>query len=75
MHNNKKNDKWCNYHHDVSSLARDDMIYVRKEDIDNGITYGAFNNMNTNEKYTKNKPKPNKGTYYLIQCLGIEKFN
>ena len=67
MHNNKK--------HDGSSLERDAMIYIRKEDIDNGITYGAFNNMNENEKYTKDKPKPNKGTYYLIQCLGIEKFD
>ena len=67
MHNNKKNNK--------SSLERDAMIYIRKEDIDNGITYGAFNNMNANEEYTKNKPKPNKGTHYLIQCLGIEKFN
>jgi len=67
MHNNKK--------HDGSSLERNDMIYIRKEDIDNGITYGAFNNMNENEEYTKDKPRPNKGTYYLIQCLGIEKFD
>ena len=49
MHNNKK--------HDGSSLEKDDMIYIRKEDIDNGITYGAFNNMNENEEYTKDKPK------------------
>ena len=50
MHNNKKDDK--------SNLKVDDMIYIRKEDIDNGITYGAFNNMNENEEYTKDKPKP-----------------
>ena len=67
MHNNKK--------HDGSSLERDAMIYIRKEDIDNGITYGAFNNMNENEEYTKDKPKANKGTYYLIKCLGTEEFN
>ena len=67
MHNNKK--------HDEASLERGDMIYIRKEDIDNGITYGAFNNMNENEEYTKDKPKPNKGTYYIIECLGIEKFD
>jgi hypothetical protein len=51
------------------------MIYIRKEDVDNGITYGAFNNMNENEEYTKDKPRPNKGSYYLIKCIGIEKFN
>tara|TARA_B100001564_G_C20196218_1_gene470650 strand:+ start:263 stop:466 length:204 start_codon:yes stop_codon:yes gene_type:complete len=67
MHNNKKDDK--------SNLKVDGMIYIRKEDIDNGITYGAFNNMNENEEYTKNKPRPNKGTYYLIQCVGVEKFD
>ncbi|BAQ88252.1 hypothetical protein [uncultured Mediterranean phage uvMED] len=66
MHNNKKDDK--------SNLKVDGMIYIRKEDIDNGITYGAFNNMNENEEYTKDKPKPKKGSYYLIQCVGIEKF-
>jgi len=67
MHNNKKNDG--------SSLERNDMIYIRKEDVDNGITYGAFNNMNENEEYTKDKPRPNKGTYYLIKCVGIETFD
>ena len=67
MHNNKKDDK--------SNLKVDGMIYIRKEDIDNGITYGAFNNMNENEEYTKDKPRPNKGTYYLIQCVGVEKFD
>ena len=39
------------------------------------LCYIYENNMNENEEYTKDKPKPNKGTYYLIQCLGIEKFN
>ena len=67
MHNNKK--------HDGSSLERDAMIYIRKEDVDNGITYGAFNNMNENEEYTKDKPRPNKGTYYLIKCVSVETFN
>ena len=67
MHNNKKNDK--------ADLEAGDMIYIRKEDIDNGITYGAFNNMNENEEYTKDKPRPNKGTYYIIKCTGIEIFD
>jgi len=67
MHNNKKNDK--------ADLEASDMIYIRKEDLDNGITYGAFNNMNENEEYTKDKPRPNKGTYYLIKCVSIETFN
>jgi len=67
MHNNKKNDK--------ADLEVGDMIYIRKEDISNGITYGAFNNMNENEEYTKDKPRPSKGTYYIIKCTGIETFN
>ena len=67
MHNNKKNDK--------SNLEANDMIYIRKKDIDNGVTYGAFNNMNENEEYTKDKPRPNKGTYYLIKCVSVETFN
>ena len=48
-------------------------VYIKKTDLDNATTYGLFNNMNEKEEYTRNKPKPKKGTYYKIEILGTEK--
>ena len=52
---------------------------MSKNSIDKRITYGTIKdptfNIYRKGGSVEDKPKPNKGTYYLIKCVSIETFN